>query len=127
MNNPASPKERNLLKGSMRRVFARSELRRAALERNAIEHSDPKRPRVTKWVWCDCCGEVFPRYLAQVDHIMPLVPLDKTLEDMSWDEVVDRLWCSIDNLSVLQLTCHKQKSKIERVERSKLKKQRSQK
>lgn len=110
------------MKGSMRRVFARSELRKAALDRNAIEHSDPKRPRVTKWVWCDCCGEVFPRYLAQVDHREPLVPLDKTLEDMTWDEVVDRLWCSIDNLSILSLQHHKIKSKLERVERKRLRK-----
>ena len=50
------------------------------------------------------------------------VIVSKTLEDMSWDELVDRLWCDIDNLTVLDKDCHKAKSKEENVERKILKK-----
>lgn len=122
MNNPKSPKERNLLKGAMRRIFSRSELRQQVMKANLIEHSDEYRPRVKRWAWCDLCGAVNPAYTMAVDHIVPLVPLDKTLEEMSWDTVVDRLWCDKKNLQLLCKTCHDSKSAIERKQRKKAKK-----
>jgi 5-methylcytosine-specific restriction endonuclease McrA len=121
MKKPTSPKERNLVKGAMRRVFSRSELRQQVLKRNLIEHSDPKRPRVKKWAWCEVCGEVLPAYTMAVDHRIPLVPIDKTLEDMSWDEVVERLWCDVSNLQLICTPCHKLKSSQERKQRKKAK------
>lgn len=114
MRNPNNPKERNLAKGALRRVFSRSELRRQALQKNLTTHEDPNRPRVTKWTWCNECGEVFPAYLANVDHVDPVIPVNKTLEDLTWDQLVDRLWCDIDNLQVLCKPCHLEKSKRER-------------
>lgn len=84
-----------------------------------MEHSDPKRPRVTAWVWCAACGEIFPRYTAVVDHISPLVPVTKTIHDMDANELVDRLWCELSNLQVLDLQCHKQKTKVEKAQRKK--------
>lgn len=124
MKNPSSPKERNLIKGALRRVFSRSELRRRVLEKHRVEHFDPKRPRVKKWSWCGQCGVVFPEYLAEVDHKVPLIETDKTLEDYTWTEVVDRMWCDEENLWVLDFTCHKIKSKLESEERRKFKKER---
>lgn len=97
----------------MRRVFSRSDLRKQALERHDIAHSDPTRPRVTKWSWCGSCGVIEPRYLMQVDHQTPVIPVEGALEDMTWDEVVDRLWCSLDGLLPLCKPCHKQKTKEE--------------
>ncbi len=113
MRNPPNAKERGLLKGAIRRVFSRSELRKAVVDAATIKHFDSARPRVTKWVFCAECGVIFPKYLAQVDHIVPLIPLDKTLEDLEWTEVVDRAWCDIKNLACLDPDCHKIKSKIE--------------
>lgn len=115
-------KERNLLKGAIRRVFARSELRQQVLDYHTIEHSDPQRPRVKKWAWCNLCGEVVPRYTMTVDHIAPLVPLDTTLEHMSWDTLISRAWCDRVNLQGLCPTCHLFKSKVENQIRREFKK-----
>lgn len=109
------------MKGAVRRVFSRSELRRQVIEKYSIEHHDESRPRVTKWVYCEECGLIFPRYLAEVDHLEPVVPLDKNLEDMTWTELVDAVWCDINNLRVVDKDCHKAKSKIERLERKRIK------
>lgn len=122
MKIPDVAKERNLVKAALRRVFSRSELRKNALEKNVLELFDPNRPRVTKWVFCDICGLIFPKYLAQVDHIVPLIELDKTLESYTWDQIIERLWCEVNNLSVLDKACHKAKSKEENKQRREFRK-----
>jgi 5-methylcytosine-specific restriction endonuclease McrA len=114
LKKPNSPKERNLLKGALRRVFGRSELRNKVLDRHNIDYIDPTRPRVTRWSFCGECGVVEPRYKMQIDHILPVIRLDETLEDLSWTELIEeRLWCDESNLMPICLPCHKQKSKIE--------------
>ena len=125
MKKPESPKERNLVKGALRRVFSRSDLRRQALLKTRIEHSDPLRPRVTKWNWCTVCGVIEASYLFEVDHTMPLIPLKLTLEDLTWDEVVEGLWCDLENLMPVCKPCHKEKTKAETKERKRLKKERT--
>lgn len=118
MKNPRmTKKEMGLAKGALMRVFSRSELRRSVLNMADIEHSDPKRPRVKKWSLCRCCLIPTPKYLMQVDHITPKVPLDRTLEEMTWDELVNNTWCEELNLQPICLTCHKAKSKLETQER----------
>ena len=124
MKKPSNPKERNLVKGAMRRVFSRSDLRREALEKTRIKYADAERPRVTKWSYCTICGIIEPTYLMDVDHNLPLVPLDMSLEEMSWDAVVERLWCDISNLNPVCKDCHKAKSKAENKERRLYKKDR---
>jgi len=121
MNNPKIPKERSLVMGAIRRVFSRSELRRAALEVARVEHSDPKRKRVKKWYKCRECGRPEAAWKMQVDHMFPVVPINLTLEGMSWDTVVDRTWCGKENLQVLCVPCHKAKSKQEQKARRTLK------
>lgn len=111
-------KERNLLKGAIRRVFSRSELRNYALSKHDVDFQDPNRPRVTKWSFCGECGVITPRYLMQVDHIIPVIGLTETLEDLSWDELIEqRIWCEVSNLSPKCTDCHKLKSKLENKER----------
>lgn len=113
MTKPSNPKERNLVKGAIMRVFSRSELRRAVLDTADIQHLDPTRPRVKKWSLCRSCLTPTPKYLMQVDHVEPKVPLNKSLEEMTWDEVVDNTWCDITNLNPICIACHKIKSKLE--------------
>lgn len=122
VNDKITKKERGLIKGALRRVFSRSELRRGVLASQAIEHSDPKHPRVTRWAWCSSCGEVLPAYKMQVDHIQPVVDIDKTLEQMDWNELVDKLWCNRNNLTAMCISCHDTKSRIERKARNDAKK-----
>lgn len=115
-------KDKGLLKGCFRRVFSRSALRQEALESTRIRHEDINRPRVTKWSYCMECGLIEPSYKMQVDHKEPLVPLHRSLEEMSLDELADRLWCTLENLQPLCLDCHKNKSKAEMKIRRELKK-----
>lgn len=122
-NPRITTKERNLLKGSWRRIFSRSELRRRVLDRAIVKHLEPTRPRVTKWVICAVCNKPNPAYLCVVDHVQPLIPLDKSLEDMSWDEVLDRLWCVEENLQVICPDDHRVKSLAENKERRRIKKE----
>ena len=124
MKNPKNPKERNLLKGAIRRIFSRSELRNKILEKALIkEYQDPNRKRVTRWAKCASCGKIEAAYKMQVDHINPLIRPGEVLEGLEWDEVVNRLWCDESNLQTLCETCHKAKSKAENAERRRIKKE----
>lgn len=116
-NARISNKERNLIKGALRRVFSRSDLRREALNKHDIQFTDINRPRVTKWSFCGECGVITPKYLMQIDHVVPIIKLNETLEDLTWDELIDRLWCNINNLLPLCKECHKLKTKAENKER----------
>ena len=127
MKNPKNPKERNLLKGAIRRVFSRSELRKQILDKALVkDYHDPSRKRVTRWGKCAECGKLEPAYLLEVDHIIPVVPEDSSLEQMTWDELVDRVWCDERNLGPVCKPCHKLKSKEETKLRKKNKKEKKQ-
>lgn len=111
MNNPRiSVKELNLIKGAIRRVFSRSELRREAVKKAIVSHSDPKRKRVKTWCKCPDCGKFEAISGMQVDHIIPLIEVSKTLTDYTWDDIVNRLWCDPQNLVAKCISCHKFKS-----------------
>lgn len=126
MKKPDNAKERNLVKGAIRRVFSRSELRRRALDKAQVkDYSDPSRKRVTRWGRCADCQKLEPLYLMQVDHKAPVVPPDMTLEDMSWDQVIDNIWCDERKLQTLCKPCHTIKTKAENKERRELKKKRA--
>jgi hypothetical protein len=64
-----------------------------------------------------------PAYLMEVDHNDPVIPIGMTLEEMNWDEVIDRVWCDERNLRALCKECHKGKSKVEATERRRLKRE----
>lgn len=121
-NERLTAKDRGLIKGAIRRVFSRSPLRIGFVKNAMITHSDPERPRVTKWSRCWDCGQPTPTYLIQVDHVLPIVPLDKSLEDMTWDEIVNNIWCSDNNLATLCKICHSVKTKAENSQRRAYKK-----
>lgn len=118
MKKPDNPKERNLIKGAIRRVFSRSELRRRALDKALVkDYHDPNRKRVTRWGRCATCNKLEPLYLLEIDHKEPLVPVDSSLEEMTWDEVIDRQWCDERLLQAVCKPCHHEKSKAENKER----------
>ena len=121
MNPRVTPRERGLLKGAIRRVFARSKLRNEVLEAAVVSHSDVKRPRVTKWVKCAVCTLPVAKYQAAVDHIEPVVKVGSSFEEQGLDKTVDRMWCDKALLQVICETCHDDKTKLERLERKKLK------
>lgn len=115
MNNPRiTAKERGLIKGAIRRAFSRSELREKIMARARISHSDPTKPRCRKWILCEVCKSPSPEWSSDVDHIEPLIPIGRTMAEMSMDELVDRTWCPEENLQAICLTCHDSKTKMER-------------
>lgn len=118
-------KERNLLKGVIRRTFSRSDLRRSVLSKAKItDYNNPERPRVKTWYKCEACYSNFPSYQMQVDHIYPIIPVFMALEDMSWDDVIWRTWCEPSELKALCLECHKTKTRVENRERKKYRNER---
>jgi 5-methylcytosine-specific restriction endonuclease McrA len=125
LNNPRiTAKERNLIKGALRRVFARSELRNLVIKATIQkDYSDPERPRVKTWCKCENCKNYEPKSYMVVDHKEPVIPIHLTLEDMSWDTVIDGLWCIIENLQALCKKCHDVKTKQENKERRQRKKE----
>lgn len=46
-----------------------------------------------------------------IDHIIPIV--DPAVGFVSWDSVIERMFCDSDNLQLLCLKCHKAKSQEE--------------
>ncbi len=122
-NNPRITKqERGLIKGAIRRVFGRSELRRRAVDLHIdTKYHDPKRKKVKFWVKCAECKKFEAKSNIQIDHFNPVVPIDKSFEEMTLDEVVDRMWCEDRYLQPLCKPCHKAKTKAENKERRRIK------
>lgn len=118
-------KTRNAIIGGLRRVFHRHPTRLAALNKQRVEeiaYNQDGSPSKRKSVFfiCEHCGgkakqgksKSWPT--AQVDHTDAVVPLDKAIADMSFDEYVGRLFCDVSNLKVLCHVCHEAKTSSER-------------
>lgn len=120
MKNPRiTQKEKGLIKGALRRVFSRSELRKKILEASIVMYSDPTRLRVKKWSKCANCNLLHPTYQMEVDHKSPVVKFDEKSIDLDANTLVDRIWCEERNLQVLCDSCHNIKTAAERKLRSK--------
>lgn len=103
-----------MLKGAIRRVFSRSDLRRQVVEESVIQgYTDLSRPRVKTWCRCAVCQKPNPKSYTVADHITPVIPVDSSFEEMSLDDVVDRLWCEKSNLQPICEECHLTKTKLE--------------
>jgi len=61
---------------------------------------------------CAGCKEIFANKDIHVDHVSPVV--DPTRGFTTWDEYIDRLFCSVDGLQILCKTCHKTKTNEEK-------------
>lgn len=126
LKKPANAKERNLIKGAIRRVFSRSELRQQALDAALVkDYHDPNRKRVSRWGRCASCKTLTPLYLLEIDHMDPIIPVGETLEEQSWDKVIDSIWCDERRLQALCDSCHNTKTKTENTERRRLKKEKA--
>ena len=125
MRNPRiSNRERGLLKGAIRRVFSRSDLRQTVISASVVRsHIDRTRPRVKTWCRCAICGECDAKSSMQVDHKNPIVPVTTSLSEMSWDDLINNLWCETKNLDSVCGRCHDIKTQGENVLRRKHKKE----
>ncbi len=116
------------LEKELRRAFKRTPMygdaKRRAKEEYFVPSKTGKPMRRVRYK-CAKCGQAFldktgSREIA-VDHIEPVVPLDRPLKDRG--EYIDRLFCSVDNLQILCnykgerngiKSCHKIKTAEER-------------
>ena len=98
------------IRGALRNVARRMPAKQEAL-RLAI-HPTERGVRGGKLYICNHCGLCFKREEVQVDHKEPVIPLDREIRD--WNEYIERLFCSPNNLQVLCKPCHQIKSNGEK-------------
>jgi hypothetical protein len=99
--------KKRLIKGGIRRVFRQSIEMRTVLQNARVElppkilkdGSNGKKNQIR--YTCAICKGLFSQKDVAVDHIEPVIPLDKSEEEMTIDEMAYRIWCDIDNLQVV--------------------------
>jgi len=102
------------IRGALRQLARKYPIKNAVLM-EAI-HPTEKGVRGGKQYVCNKCGLNFPLKDVQVDHIEPVIPVDREIE--KWDEYIERLFCGPEELQVLCKECHVVKSNRENEERS---------
>lgn len=83
-------------------------LRTAATEKKV----NPKTGRVAQHFLCNSCKQQFPQKDVSVDHISPLI--NPEIGFTSWDELINNLFCEVENLQVLCRDCHQIKTTKEK-------------
>lgn len=129
--------KKRLIKGGVRRVFRQSIEMRFVLQNARVElppktlkdGSVGKKNQVR--YRCAVCGGLFSQKDVAVDHIDPVIPLHRSEEEMTIDEMAYRIWCDVYNLQVICNTplkknngnpsCHKIKTDEENFIRKRLK------
>ena len=109
--------QQSRIKGAIRQVAKFAPEVKEALEKSI--HPIIKGPKGGARFTCSKCKKVFERGEVQVDHIEPVIPVDKRTVDLDWNTIIKRMFCSSDNYQVLCKPCHKIKSDEERKERKK--------
>lgn len=123
------------IRSSIRRTFSRSPLVQEVINAVRSEHDQYKKggtlakKKAVRYT-CAHCGRLFMRKDIAVDHIDPVIPLNSTFT--SWDNFIERLFCSKENLQVLcsytlkrkgefdgETSCHYKKTQEEKEERKK--------
>jgi 5-methylcytosine-specific restriction endonuclease McrA len=64
---------------------------------------------------CNKCKKEFPSSKIAVDHIKPVVDVNTGFT--TWDDYINRMFCSIHGFQVLCSTCHDKKTEKENIER----------
>jgi hypothetical protein len=99
--------ERARIKGAIRRVFRLSPQMKEVLQAARVELPPALKkdgtPGLKKQVRyrCACCGGLFSQKHVQVDHIEPVVPLHMSEDELTYDDIVYRIFCDKSNLQVL--------------------------
>ena len=71
-----------------------------------------KTGRLAQHYRCAKCKEEFTSKDVEVDHIKPVIDPKKGF--VSWDDYINRLFCSAKNLQTLCKVCHLEKTKKEK-------------
>ena len=100
------------VKGVLRRLSSRSPAHKECMEKAV--HPTIKGPRGGKQYICAYCKNTFSANKVQVDHVEEVIPVNRTIDEMTWDEIIDRIFCDVSLLQVLCKLCHKNKTAEER-------------
>lgn len=120
---PKQYPDKSIIKGALRRVFARSPMIISVLKESV--HPTARGPKGGKQYICAECKQTFAANKVAVDHIEPVVPVNKTVQDLDYNELVERIFCDKDKLQVLCVDgCHKAKTVSERKIRTEFKRMR---
>ena len=85
----------------------------------AYQGINPATGRQAKLYTCCKCDNLFPQANMEVNHIVPVVPVEGF---DSWDGVIERLFCEKDKLEAVCKPCHKAITKEENQQRKEIKK-----
>ena len=99
-----------LRKGTIRYPPRNECLRNAFVDRRV----NPNTGRMAKHYRCASCLEVFPLKQVCVDHIESVIP---TTGFTTWDDYIQRMFCSVEGLQILCVECHAMKSSEENRQR----------
>ena len=102
------------IKGALRNVARYIPEKKEAIRR-AI-HPTEKGPRGGSLIICNHCGRCFPIKDIQVDHIIPVIPVNRKIKD--WNEYIERLFCPVENLQCLCKDCHLIKTNSEYLQKN---------
>jgi 5-methylcytosine-specific restriction endonuclease McrA len=105
-----------VLRAAMRKWGAFHDAKKAA-ERGI--RVDKATGRKRKMYECAGCAKLFKSDEVHVDHIEPVFDPHKRIPAIltDWTEVINRMFCEVDNLQVLCHTCHGIKTENERKQR----------
>ena len=96
----------SFIKGALRSATMRWGPKFRALDKAFVgRKTNRKTGRIAKHFRCACCDKDFPSSEVVVDHINPVVcPIQGFV---SWDVLVERMFCEVDGFQVLCKPCHK--------------------
>jgi len=105
-----------VLRAAMRKWGVFHDAKREAQRGFRVDKATGKRRSVYE---CAGCARLFKSDEVHVDHIQPVFDPTKRVEALltDWTEVVNRMFCELDNLQVLCHTCHGIKTENERKQR----------
>lgn len=95
----------SFIKGGLRSLSVKWPARYTCLNDAYREtKTNVKTGRMAKHFECNSCHEQFPQKDVEVNHIIPVIPVEGF---DSWDNTIERLFCEKDGLEVLCKPCHK--------------------
>jgi 5-methylcytosine-specific restriction endonuclease McrA len=104
---------------TIQKVFTRSPVYRFVMNKAKSESVGPKGGM--RWD-CTLCKKVCAANEFQVDHLDPVIPINRHYLSLTIEEFYERVNTSDENLRVLCKTCHKEKSWLENKRRREFKK-----
>jgi len=101
----------------MRKSSFRWYPRSQAFNRAKVQVGEYSTGRPKFKVACALCGNLFAQKDIQLDHLLPVVPVEGWTngEEFDANEYVDRLLCEADGFLCLCISCHKIKTQDELV------------